>query len=181
MLIGWESFIMSIRMNNRDLSSYVTSKVFKEMCKMLEIKQNIASMYHPQTDRQSKKTNQHVETTLQIFGNFWQDNWSELLPVVQYQLNLWSSTSTKQTPYETWMGFVPRAHQPWSVMLLSLKTQIFSSYLISESDLWSIASPFPIFSIIFDWWCCGLNLTLCLHPNFAFLSLFFFFSRGIIK
>ena len=35
-------------------------------------------------DGQSEKTNQHIETTLQIFGNFQQDDWSKLLPIVQY-------------------------------------------------------------------------------------------------
>jgi hypothetical protein len=79
---------------------------------MLEIRQNIVSMYHPQTDRQSEKTNQHVETALQSFRNFRQNHWSKLLPIVQYQLNSRFSTSTKQTPYETWMGFIPRVHQP---------------------------------------------------------------------
>jgi len=51
-----------------------------------------------------------VETALQIFGNFRQDDWSKLLPIVQYQLNLQFLVSTKQIPYETWMGFIPRAH-----------------------------------------------------------------------
>jgi hypothetical protein len=89
-----------------------TSKVFQEICALLEVKQNILSAYHPQTDGQSKKTNQHVETMLRIFGNFQQDHWSELLPIVQYQLNSHISTTTNQIPYETWMGFVPIAHQP---------------------------------------------------------------------
>src|SRR6266851_8060898 len=48
------------------------SKVFKEVCKLLEVKQNISSAYHPQTDGQSKKTNQHMEMAFRIFGNFWQ-------------------------------------------------------------------------------------------------------------
>ena len=95
-----------------DRDTGFTSKIFKELCEMLRIKQNVASAYHPQTDGQSEKTNQHVETALRIFINFRQDDWSELLPIVQYQLNSRFSVSTKQIPYETWMGFVPRAHQP---------------------------------------------------------------------
>ncbi len=79
---------------------------------LLEVKQSVASAYHPQTDGQSKKTNQHVEMALCIFGNFQQDNWSELLPVIQYQLNSCTSNATNQIPYESWMGFLPRAHQP---------------------------------------------------------------------
>jgi hypothetical protein len=63
-------------------------------------------------DGQSEKTNQHVETAPRIFGNFQQDDWSNLLPVIQYQLNSHFSIATKKTPYETWMGFIPRAHQP---------------------------------------------------------------------
>jgi hypothetical protein len=70
------------------------------------------SAYHPQMARQSKKTNQHVEMALQIFGNFQQDNWSDWLPLIQYQLNSHASTTTKQILYETWMGFIPTAHQP---------------------------------------------------------------------
>ena len=59
-----------------------TSKLFKEVCDLLKIKQNVSSMYHPQMDGQSEKMNQHMEMALQIFGNFQQDNWSDLLPIV---------------------------------------------------------------------------------------------------
>ena len=46
--------------SDRDLK--FTSKVFREICDILKVKQNISSAYHPQTDGQSEKTNQHVET-----------------------------------------------------------------------------------------------------------------------
>jgi len=54
--------------SDRDLR--FTFKVFKEICALLKIKQSIVSAYHPQTDGQSKKMNQHVETALHIFSNF---------------------------------------------------------------------------------------------------------------
>ncbi len=47
-----------------DHDTRFTSKVFKEVCDILKIKQNMASAYHPQMDGQSEKTNQHVETAL---------------------------------------------------------------------------------------------------------------------
>jgi len=90
-----------------------TSKVFRELCTLLKVKQNVASAYHPQMDGQSEKTNQHVETVLRIFSNFQQNDWSDWLPIVQYQLNSSTSSATKQIPYKTWMGFLPKAHQPW--------------------------------------------------------------------
>jgi hypothetical protein len=47
-----------------DQDTRFTSKVFREICALLKIKQNVASAYHPQMDGQSEKTNQHVETVL---------------------------------------------------------------------------------------------------------------------
>jgi hypothetical protein len=46
------------------------SEIFKEICNLLEIKQNISSAYHPQTDGQSERTNQTVKTVLRIFCNY---------------------------------------------------------------------------------------------------------------
>jgi len=54
-----------------------------------------------------------MEMALRIFSNFQQNDWSDWLPIVQYQLNSCTSSTTKQIPYETWMGFLPKAHQPW--------------------------------------------------------------------
>jgi hypothetical protein len=53
-----------------DRDTQFTFKVFKEVCELLKVQQKMASMYHPQTDGQSEKTNQHVEMVLRIFGNF---------------------------------------------------------------------------------------------------------------
>jgi hypothetical protein len=68
--------------------------------------------YHPQTDGQSEKTNQHVETMLRIFCNYQQTDWVEYLPMIQYMINAQVSEMTKKTPFELWMGYIPRAHQP---------------------------------------------------------------------
>jgi hypothetical protein len=34
------------------------------------------------------------------------------LPITQYTRNAWLNTTTKKTPFELIMGYVPRAHQP---------------------------------------------------------------------
>ena len=102
--------IPSCLISDRDMR--FTSQLFKKVCELLKIKQNISLAYHPQTDGQSEQTNQNIETMLQIFGNYRQDDWCEWLPMVQYTINSRCSESTKQVPFETWMGCVPRAHQP---------------------------------------------------------------------
>jgi len=73
---------------------------------------NISTTYHPQTDGQSEKTNQHVETALRIFCNYQQSNWADFIPMVQYMLNARPSETTKKAPFELWMGYIPCAHQP---------------------------------------------------------------------
>jgi hypothetical protein len=88
---------------------------FKELCAQLKIKQNMSLAYHPQTDRQSEQTNQTVETILRIFCNHQQDNWADWLKVAQYMINSRPSSTTKKPPYELWMGFIPRTHQPTRV------------------------------------------------------------------
>lgn len=76
------------------------SKVFREICDLLKVKQNISSAYHPQTDGQSEKTNQHVETVLRIFGNFQQ--MIGVLLIVQCQLNSrTSNTTTRRNKFLT--------------------------------------------------------------------------------
>jgi hypothetical protein len=90
---------------------WFTSTFFKELCKQLEMLQNLSTAYYLQIDGQSEKTNQYVETTLQIYCNYQQNDWAEWLPILQYAINTRPSAMMKQTPYELWMGFTPRAHQ----------------------------------------------------------------------
>jgi transposase InsO family protein len=83
-----------------DRDTRFTAAYFKELCFLLGIQQNLSTAYHPQTDGQLEKTNQHVETALQIYCNHQQDDWSTWLPIVQYAINARPSSVTKQTPYE---------------------------------------------------------------------------------
>jgi len=46
-----------------------------ELCRLLNIHQNISTAYHPQTDRASKRTNQALEQYLCTFCSTQQNNW----------------------------------------------------------------------------------------------------------
>jgi len=94
-----------------DRDPHFTSAFFRELCKQLEVLQNLSTAYHPQTDGQSEKMNQHVETALWIYCNYQQNDRAQWLPIVQYAINARPSAMTKQAPYELWMGFIPQAHQ----------------------------------------------------------------------
>jgi hypothetical protein len=88
-----------------------TSTFTKELCRLLQIDQNISTAYHPQTDGQSECTNQWLEQYLRIFTNFQQSDWASWLPLAQYAHNSWPNTTTKKAPFELIMGHIPCIHQ----------------------------------------------------------------------
>jgi hypothetical protein len=77
------------------------------VCTQLNIKQNISTAYHPQTDRQLERANARVEQYLHIYGNAEQDDWVTLLPMVQYVHNSWINTSMGYTPFDLLIGHTP--------------------------------------------------------------------------
>jgi hypothetical protein len=54
--------------SNRD--PWFTSTFFKELCKQLDVTQNLSITYYPQMDGQLEKINQHIEIVLQIYYNY---------------------------------------------------------------------------------------------------------------
>src|SRR5712672_2476426 len=88
------------------------SNFSRELCDLLRIKQNISSAYHPQTDGQSERTNQSLEQYLRLYCGSQQKEWAFWLPLAQYTRNSWPNTSTKKSPFELILGYVPLAHQP---------------------------------------------------------------------
>ena len=92
--------------SNRD--TLFTSNFATELCKQLDITQNISTAYHPQMDGQSERTNQWLEQYLRIYCNFQQDNWALLLPMAQFVHNSWPNSTTGFAPFELLIGAVPR-------------------------------------------------------------------------
>ena len=86
-----------------------TSQFMKELCTQLQIEQNVSTAYHPRTDRQSECTNQWLEQYLRFWVNHHQNNWRQLLPMVEFAHNSWRNETTKTTPYQTLMGYNPAA------------------------------------------------------------------------
>lgn len=78
--------------------------------KALHIKSAPSTAYHPQTDGQTERTNQTLETYLRHFSSHRQDDWVDWLPVAEFCFNNSTSASTKLTPFFSWQGFHPRAN-----------------------------------------------------------------------
>jgi len=56
-------------------------------------------VWHPQTDRQMKRVNQKLDQYLWLFVNEWQDNWYDLLLMVEFQHNNHVHFATQQPPF----------------------------------------------------------------------------------
>ena len=87
-----------------DRDPQFTSMFARELCHLLGIKQNVSTAYHPRTDRQSEWANQWLETYLQFFVNYQQDNWVVYLPLAEFAHNNWKNASTGESPFYLLMG-----------------------------------------------------------------------------
>jgi len=60
---------------------------------------HFTSGYHPEGDGQTKRTNQTLKQYLHIYYNYQQDNWSELLPFMEFAYNNALSATTGVSPF----------------------------------------------------------------------------------
>jgi hypothetical protein len=78
----------------------------------LGIKQKLSTAFYPQTDGESEQVNQEIEQYLCICGNFQQNNWASLLPIIEFAHNARPHRSTQKSPFEVWYGFNPTFKPP---------------------------------------------------------------------
>ena len=73
----------------------------------LDMKLHFTSGYHPEGDGQTERTNQTLEQYIQVYCNYQQDNWYQLLPLSEFTYNNAPSTTTKVTPFYANKGYHP--------------------------------------------------------------------------
>lgn len=89
------------------------SSFWDEFCKILGIKLKLSTAHHPQTDGQTEITNQHISQRLRPFVNHYQDNWSELLPMMDFAAAALPQESTGLSPFQVEFGYEPRTSFDW--------------------------------------------------------------------
>ena len=80
----------------------------RELNKMLGIETKLSMTYHPQTDRQTERTNQELEQYLRIYVNHRQNNWVEWLAIAEFAFNNKVHTAIKSSPFQINYGREPR-------------------------------------------------------------------------
>ena len=98
-----------------DRGPQFVSAFWNAFCKILGIKLKLSTAYHPETDGQTEIMNQYTDLRLRPFVSYYQDDWSEYLPMMDYaQLILPHSSLGMMSPYELQNGHPPRTSFDWT-------------------------------------------------------------------
>ena len=84
-----------------DQGSEFISHFFHSLGKALDMKLHFTSGYHPEGDGQTKRANQTLEQYLQMYCNYQQDNWLDLLTLAEFTYNNAPSATTGVSPFFT--------------------------------------------------------------------------------
>ena len=91
-----------------DIDVKFFGEFWESLCKSLGINQQMSTAYHPQTDGQTERTNQVLGGYLTNFVNYDQNDWYQLLPLVEYAYNNSKASAHKLTPFFANYGFHPQ-------------------------------------------------------------------------
>jgi len=95
-----------------DRDSRFNSETWKEFCAYANIKQRMSTAFYPQTDGQTERLNQVLETYLRTFCNYEMSNWKKLLTIAEFAWNNSKHSSTNKTPFFLNLGYHPAATNP---------------------------------------------------------------------
>jgi hypothetical protein len=87
-----------------DRGSMFTGRFWKSFQEALGTQLNFSTMYHPETDRQTKQTNQTLEDMLRMYVMDQQKHWEKFLPLVEFAYNNSYQSTIKMAPFEFLYG-----------------------------------------------------------------------------
>jgi len=82
-----------------DCGSEFVSHFFRSLGTALDMRLHFTSGYHLEANGQAERTNQTLEQYLRVYCNYQQDNWSKLLPLVEFAYNNAPSATTGVSPF----------------------------------------------------------------------------------
>jgi transposase InsO family protein len=91
-----------------DRDKVFTSEVWQELFMLTETTLNMSSAYHPQTDGQTERFNQCLETYLRCMVHACPSKWSQWLPLAEYWYNTTYHSALGKTPFEVLYAYSPR-------------------------------------------------------------------------
>ena len=91
-----------------DRDRIFTSTFWQELFKATDTTLSMSSSYHPQTDGQTERLNQCLETYLRCFIHSCTSKWSQWLPLAEFWYNTSYHSALGKTPFMVLYGQEPR-------------------------------------------------------------------------
>lgn len=97
-----------------DRGAQFVSSFWNEFCRIIGVRIKLSTAYHKQTDGQTEIMNKYIDQRLRPFVNYYQDNWSELIPLIDRAQVALPHSSIGMTPYRLKYGTDPRTSWDWN-------------------------------------------------------------------
>lgn len=91
-----------------DCDRIFTSQLWQELFRLARVDLRMSSAYHPQSDGQTERVNQCMETYLRYFANAAPSKWFDWLHLVEFWYNSNWHSSLDQSPFFVLYGHSPR-------------------------------------------------------------------------
>jgi hypothetical protein len=91
----------------------------------------MSTAFHPQTDCQTKRVNQTIETFLRSFVNIQQNDWVELMPLAKFAYNNSVTSAHMIMPFYANYGYHPSAGTaPTETNTLSVSSVAYGHWML---------------------------------------------------
>ena len=92
--------------------SQFTSAFARELTHLLKYDLKLSSAYHPQTNGETERVNQELETYLRIFCDGHPKKWADLFPMAEFSHNFAIHSTTNKSPFPLILRYEPRSYPP---------------------------------------------------------------------
>jgi hypothetical protein len=114
-----------------DRGTQFTSRFWKRLHESMDTKLNFSSAYHPQTDGQTKRTNQVLEDMLRSCALKHGRSWDKSVPYAEFLYKNSYQASLKMAPFEALYGRKCRTPLYWNQMG---ESQVFGPEILQEEE-----------------------------------------------
>ena len=91
-----------------DCSPQFTSAFAMELACILGYDLKLSTAYHPQTDGETERVNQEIETYLRMFCQGQPNSWAEFVPMAEFAHNSATHLSTQKSLFSLILGYEPQ-------------------------------------------------------------------------
>jgi hypothetical protein len=91
-----------------DRDRIFTSKFWSELFRLGDVSLQLSSSYHPQSDGQTERLNQTMETFLRCFANACPSKWVEWIALAEYWYNNCFHSAINRSQFEALYGYAPK-------------------------------------------------------------------------